>query len=55
MVTDTINIVLQLFLVVGGGVMVALLAILLIILAGALGAWLAIQISAVRDPSSEKR
>jgi hypothetical protein len=34
---------------------VALLAILLIILAGTLGAWLAIQISAVRDPNEPKK
>ena len=45
MMTDTIKIILQLFLVVGGGIMVGLLAILLFILVGALGAWLAIQIA----------
>jgi hypothetical protein len=43
MLIDTIKIVLQLFLIVGGGVMVALLAIRFISLVGALGAWLAIQ------------
>jgi hypothetical protein len=55
MLIDSIKIVLQLFLVVGGGVMVALLAILLIMLVGALGAWLAILISSVRNPSGEKK
>jgi uncharacterized protein YeaO (DUF488 family) len=34
---------------------VALLAILLIILAGTLGAWLAIQIAAIGDPSDRKK
>ena len=49
MMTDTIKIILQLFLVVGGGIMVGLLAILLFILVGALGAWLAIQIALFKN------
>jgi hypothetical protein len=49
MLTDTIKIILQLFLVVGGGIMVGLLAILLFILVGAFGAWLAIQIASLKN------
>ena len=54
MVTDTIKIILQLFLVVGGGLMVGLLAILLFILVGALGAWLALQIASLKNRNAQR-
>jgi hypothetical protein len=48
--TELMKIVLYLLLTLGGGVLVAVLCILLIILIGALGAWLAIY-----TDSSKKR
>jgi hypothetical protein len=55
METETIKIVLYLFLVVGAGVMVGLVAILFIILVGAFGAWIAIQISSFKSRGANKR
>jgi len=47
-VTEVLKISLYLLLTLVGGAMVAVLAILFIILMGALGAWLAMQISSFK-------
>jgi hypothetical protein len=52
-VTELMWILLYLLLTLAGGVLVAVLAILLIILIGALGAWLAIQISSLKKRSNQ--
>jgi uncharacterized membrane protein YsdA (DUF1294 family) len=52
-VTEVLKISLYLLLTLVGGAMVAVLAILLIILMGALGAWLAMQISSFKKRNKQ--
>jgi hypothetical protein len=53
-ITEAIEIIFYLFLVVGEGIMVGVLAILLIILIATFGAWLAIQISSFKKRSQQE-
>jgi hypothetical protein len=50
-ITELTKIVLYLLLTLGGGVTIAVLSILLIILLGALGAWLVISIEGSNKPA----